>query len=276
MTEARRVLQRAAGALVTFGLERTRLPAAAGQRRKSLVPAGPSGRHRDGGAGVAPDPLASQRPGRLHSETRAGERASPEAPLPSGLAARGTRVYDKSRLLELFERRAALRRGNFTLASGKQASYFLDAKRVTLDSQGAVLVGEGILELLGSNLPRAVGGLAIGADPITSAVVTMAGVRGVELLGFLVRKEAKGHGTQQFIEGPVQPGDHVAIVEDVVTTGGSSLLAIERAEQFGLVVEQVIAIVDRLEGGAACFQQRGYRFASLLTVRDFGLEPPPT
>jgi orotate phosphoribosyltransferase len=92
--------------------------------------------------------------------------------------------------------------------------------------------------------------------------------------GFMVRKEAKGHGTNQYLEGPVMPGDEVAIVEDVVTTGGSSLLAIERAEAFGLKVTAVLAIVDRMEGGAEAFRQRGYRFESLLSIRDFGLEPP--
>jgi orotate phosphoribosyltransferase len=90
----------------------------------------------------------------------------------------------------------------------------------------------------------------------------------------MVRKESKGHGTNQFIEGPVRPGDEVVIVEDVVTTGGSSLLAIERAETFGLKVTRVLAIVDRMEGGAAAFRARGYAFDSLLSIRDFGIEPP--
>ena len=89
-----------------------------------------------------------------------------------------------------------------------------------------------------------------------------------------MRKEAKGHGTNRFVEGPVQPGDEVVIVEDVVTTGGSSLEAIERVEEFGLRVRKVIAIVDRLEGGEAAFAQRGYQLESLLTIRDFGIEPP--
>jgi orotate phosphoribosyltransferase len=88
----------------------------------------------------------------------------------------------------------------------------------------------------------------------------------------VVRKEPKGHGTQRFIEGPVQPGEDVAIVEDVVTTGGSSLTAIQRAEEFGLKVVRVLAIVDRLEGGAQAFAERGYPFASLLTIRDLGVQ----
>ena len=181
-------------------------------------------------------------------------------------------MYDKQALINLV-REKALKFGDFTLASGKKAKYYLDGKQVTLDSQGARLVGEGILELLATDLPAAVGGMSIGADPITAAVVTMAGVHGLPLVGFMVRKEAKGHGTQRYIEGPVKPGDRVVIVEDVVTTGGSSLTAIERATEFGLVVPRVIAIIDRLEGGAAAFSQRGYAFSSLLTIEDFGIAP---
>lgn len=172
-------------------------------------------------------------------------------------------------------RAKALKFGDFTLASGKKAKYYLDGKQVILDSAGAVLVGEGILDLLSDSLPTAVGGMAIGADPITAAVITMAGVRGIPLKGVLVRKEAKGHGTGQFVEGPVRPGDSIAIVEDVVTTGGSSLLAIERCEAFGLKVQRVIAIIDRMEGGAQAFAERGYPFMSLLSIRDFGIDPPP-
>ncbi len=182
-------------------------------------------------------------------------------------------MYDKQKLIDLI-REKALKFGDFTLASGKKAKYYLDGKQVTLDAAGAMLIGEGILELLGDKLPVAVGGMAIGADPITAAVITMAGVRGVPLKGILVRKEAKGHGTQQFIEGPVKPGDDIVVVEDVVTTGGSSLLAIDRMEAAGLKVKQVICIIDRMEGGAEAFQARGYSFTSLLTIKDFGIEPP--
>ena len=140
-----------------------------------------------------------------------------------------------------------------------------------------MLVGEGILELLDpKDLPVAVGGMSIGADPITASVVTMSAVRGTPVSGFMVRKESKGHGTNQYIEGPVAAGDKVVIVEDVVTTGGSSLLAIERAEAAGLKVTQVIAIVDRMEGGAEAFAKAGYSLQSLLTIRDFGIEPPGT
>ena len=185
-------------------------------------------------------------------------------------------MYDRDALVALF-RAKALRFGQFTLASGKQASYYLDGKQVTLHPAGARLVAEGILDLLAGagSMPDAVGGMSIGADPITAAVVAMSDLRGTPLLGFMVRKEPKGHGTNQYIEGPVEPGQRAVIVEDVVTTGGSSLKAIERCEAFGLRIAGVVAIVDRMEGGAEAFRRAGYRFSSLLTIRDFGIEPPP-
>ncbi len=184
-------------------------------------------------------------------------------------------MYDKNALMTLV-REKALKFGDFTLVSGKKASYYLDGKQITLDASGARILGEGILDLLGDHLPAAVGGMSIGADPITAAVLTVAGIREVPLRGFMVRKEPKGHGLERYIEGPVRAGDRVVILEDVVTTGGSSLLAIERAAQFGLQVDGVIAIIDRLEGGEAAFLERGYWLKSLLTVQDFGIEPTET
>lgn len=184
-------------------------------------------------------------------------------------------MYNRQALIELVRERA-LKFGDFTLASGKKAKYYLDGKQVTLDSKGALLIGEGILDLLAGQdpLPNAVGGMSIGADPITAAVITIAGLRNISLAGILVRKESKGHGTNRFVEGPVKPGDRVAILEDVVTTGGSSLQAIERVQEFGLKVTSVVAIIDRMEGGGAAFAKLGIPFASLLTIRDFGIEPP--
>lgn len=183
-------------------------------------------------------------------------------------------MFDRAALIALI-RQHALQIGTFTLASGKQAAYYLDCRQVTLDPRGANLIGEGILELLGDELPDAIGGMAIGADPITAAVVTLAGQRGLPLKGFMVRKEPKGHGRGRDVEGPVAAGQRVVIVEDVVTTGGSSLQAIERVEAVGLQVQRVIAIVDRLEGGREAFEQRGYRLDTLLTIRDLGVEPSP-
>jgi orotate phosphoribosyltransferase len=169
----------------------------------------------------------------------------------------------------------ALKRGTFRLASGREASFYLDAKQVVLDAHGAMLVGRAILERLHSlgPLPAAVGGMSIGADPITSAVVTMAGVEGLPLKGFMVRKEPKDHGTKKYVEGPVVPGQRVVIVEDVTTTGGSSLLAIDRVHEFGLIVERVVTVIDRLAGAKEAFAARGIPLESLVTIRDLGIEP---
>lgn len=182
-------------------------------------------------------------------------------------------MYDREALQQLV-REKALQFGQFTLSSGRSANYYLDCRKVVLDAQGARLVGEGMLDLLGNELPDLVGGMAIGADPITAAILTLAGVRGQTLRGVMVRKEPKQHGTGKFVEGPFREGESIAIVEDTVTTGGSSLLAIERCEAVGLKVKRVLAIVDRLEGGREAFAQRGYELTTLFTVRDFGIEPP--
>jgi orotate phosphoribosyltransferase len=182
-------------------------------------------------------------------------------------------MYDKASLKALVQE-TALAFGDFTLASGKKASYYLDCRKVTLDSRGARLIGAGMLELLRGDMPQLVGGMAIGADPITAAILTMAGVEGLPLRGVMVRKEPKQHGTGKYVEGPFNAGEELVIVEDVVTTGGSSLLAIERCEAAGLKVRRVLAIVDRLEGGREAFAARGYELTSLLTIEDFGIAPP--
>lgn len=179
-------------------------------------------------------------------------------------------MYDKIALIALV-REKALKFGDFTLASGRRASYYLDCRQITLDSRGANLVAAGMLEQIEDELPDAVGGMAIGADPITGAIITLAGTRGIPLRGVMVRKEAKGHGTGRYVEGPVTAGETVVIVEDVVTTGGSSLKAIERCEEFGLKIERVLAIVDRMEGGEEAFRARGYNLTSLLSIEDFGI-----
>ncbi len=177
-------------------------------------------------------------------------------------------------LIEAFETKA-LQRGSFVLASGKTASFYLDGKQVVLDAAGAMLVGRAVLARLQElgPLPDAVGGMSIGADPITAAVVTMAGVAGLSLKGFMIRKEPKGHGLGRYVEGPVKAGDRVVILEDVVTTGGSSLVAIERAVEFGLQVERVVTLVDRLAGGADAFAARGVPLDAMLTIRDLGIDP---
>lgn len=181
-------------------------------------------------------------------------------------------MYNRQALIDLFQQRA-LKFGDFTLASGKKATFYLDGKQVTLNSQGLRLVAEGLLDLLSGVDFEAIGGMSIGADPIIGAVLTVAAEQGRDLKGILVRKEAKGHGTNRFIEGPVEPGARVVVVDDVVTTGGSSLLAVDRIVEFGCQVVQVVGIVDRLEGGAENFAARDLPFASLLTIEDFGITP---
>ncbi len=182
--------------------------------------------------------------------------------------------YDRERLVALLKR-DALRTGTFTLASGRTSHYYVDGRKVTLSAAGAAVIGAGVLERL-SGYPEvvAVGGLTMGADPIVGATLALAGASGRDALrGFLVRKEAKAHGTGNRVEGPLEPGATVAILDDVATTGGSSIQAVEAVEEIGCRVAVVIVVLDRLEGAAAAFGARGLRFESLLTIRDLGVEP---
>jgi orotate phosphoribosyltransferase len=182
--------------------------------------------------------------------------------------------YQRERLIDLLVREG-LKRGSFTLASGRTSHYYVDGRKVTLSAEGAVLIGAGVLERL-AECPevQAVGGLTLGADPIVGATLALAGIAGrSQLRGFLVRKEAKTHGTGRRVEGPLEPGSTVAILDDVATTGGSSLQAVAAVEAIGCKVALVIAVLDRLEGAAAAFAARGLPFHSLLTIRDLGVEP---
>jgi len=181
-------------------------------------------------------------------------------------------MYDRSRLMELVKERA-LRFGDFTLASGRKSSYYLDGKQVTLNAEGLMQISYGLLELLSDVQFEGFGGMSIGADPIVGGVLVAAAAQDRPLLGFMVRKEAKGHGTQRFIEGPIEPGQNVVIIDDVVTTGGSALQAVDRVEEFGCKVVHAVGIVDRLQGGGEAFAARDIPFSALLTVRDFGIEP---
>jgi len=182
-------------------------------------------------------------------------------------------TYDREELKSLL-REHSLKFGIFTLASGQTASYYLDCRRITLHPRGANVIAAGMLELITAMnpLPSAVGGMAIGADPITASIVTIAGQRNLPLLGFMVRKEPKGHGTGRQVEGPVESGQEVVIVEDVITSGGSALAAVEAAHAFGLKVKCVIGIIDRLAGGEAAFAAKGIHLRTLLTIRDFGID----
>jgi orotate phosphoribosyltransferase len=180
-------------------------------------------------------------------------------------------MSNRQQLISLVRERA-LKFGDFTLASGQKSTYYLDGKQVVLFSHGLRLVSEGLLELLEGVEFDAIGGMSIGADPIVGGVLAVASAKGRALNGFMVRKEAKGHGTNRYVEGPMQPGMKVVIVDDVITTGGSSLLAIDRIEEFGCKVVKVVAIVDRLQGGKANFAARDLDFEALLTIEDLGVK----
>ena len=182
--------------------------------------------------------------------------------------------WNRDRLIALLKR-DALKLGQFTLASGRSSHYYIDGRRVTLSAEGAAIVAAGVLDQL-QEVPGivGVGGLTMGADPIVGATLALAGIGSMlELKGFLVRKEAKGHGTGNLIEGPLEPGSTVAIVDDVATTGGSSLKAVEAVRAMGCTVARVVVMLDRLEGAAEAFASEGLEFRSLLTIRDLGVDP---
>ncbi|MBI4459241.1 MAG: orotate phosphoribosyltransferase [Acidobacteria bacterium] len=170
--------------------------------------------------------------------------------------------------------------GEFILSSGKKSNYYLDARLTTLDAEGAYCAGMVILELLQalSPRPKAIGGLTLGADPIVAVAAALSHQQsGPPIAGFLVRKEPKKHGTQQFIEGyRGQPGDPVVIVDDVCTTGGSTIKAIEQAKAAGFDVIAAICLVDREESGRQEIEKL-CPFHSVFTARELlaALEAKP-
>lgn len=178
----------------------------------------------------------------------------------------------KARLFEL-AKRDSFRRGQFKLTSGRTSSYYFDGKMITLSAEGAHLAGKAFFELIRPSGAEAVGGPTIGADPIATAVAIESFLQGQPIPAFLVRKEAKGHGTRKAIEGPLPKKERVkvAIVEDVITTGGSILQAIQEVERAGCKVVKVVILVDRMEGGAEEMRRRGYDFEALFTIADFGV-----
>ena len=171
-----------------------------------------------------------------------------------------------ARLLALALERGAIRYGDFTLASGRRSSYYFDGRLLSLDPEGAYLLGRAFLPLLADAGVSAIGGPTLGADPIVAAVAMASWQQGAPLPAFIVRKEAKGHGTAQLIEGPLPPGARVAIVDDTCTTGGSLFHAIAAAEAAGCSVGLALAVLDRSEGGSDAIRQRGYPFAALLVA----------
>ncbi len=177
---------------------------------------------------------------------------------------------DRARLLELLKTQA-LSFGHFILASGKESTFYLDGRQVTLSAEGAYLTGRLMYERLKALDVQAVGGLSMGADPVATAVSIVSHLEGHPIPAFLVRKEAKGHGKGKQVEGPLPEGARVAIVEDTVTTGESALKAIAPVEALGCSVAIVISLVDRLDGARERLEAAGYRYECLFTIRDLGI-----
>ena len=172
-------------------------------------------------------------------------------------------------LVELI-RKLSYREGDFTLASGKKSKFYVDLKATTLHPDGAALIGELAVQLVrerGLHVD-AVGGLTLGADPIATAISLAARARGILWPAFIVRKEPKDHGTAKYIEGTenLKPGASVLVLEDVVTTGGSSLKAIERLREAGYHPVAVLTVVDREQGGREIFEKVGVQFLTLTTL----------
>jgi len=179
-------------------------------------------------------------------------------------------VTDLDRLRRLLRERS-LRRGDFVLAGGARSSYYIDCRLTTMSGVGQLLLGRIGLEALDHAgwRPAALGGLTLGADPVAYAIAHAAAAAGRHLDAFTVRKEAKEHGTGRLIEGPFPQQADVVVVEDVVTTGGSALKAIERCRAEHLVPVGCVALVDRLEGGREAIEAEGVPLDALFTRKDF-------
>ena len=170
-------------------------------------------------------------------------------------------------LLELFCR-LAYKEGDFLLSSGQRSTYYINGKLVTLTAEGALAVGRALRLMLPEDT-QAVAGLTLGADPIVSAVSVVSAYENQPIPALIIRKKPKGHGTQAYIEGPeLAPGAKVVVLEDVVTTGRSAMLAVERLQAVGYQVEQIITLVDREQGGREFYQTQGLAFQSLFTISD--------
>ena len=170
----------------------------------------------------------------------------------------------RARLVALLKEKS-YRRKKVVLASGRESDFYVDGKQTTLNAEGSWLVGNLVWEALHPEV-AGIGGLVIGADPIASATSAVSWTRGRPVHAFLVRKEAKGHGTQRYVEGRenLPDGTAVCIVEDTCTTGGSLLQAVDRAEAEGLRVVQCLTLVDREEGAAEALAARGLTLQSLV------------
>ena len=178
--------------------------------------------------------------------------------------------FDDDARRSLLERLAqeAYRRGQFTLASGRESEHYVNCKPVSLSGSGLALVSSGMLGHVEAEA-IAVAGLTLGADPLVSGVAMAAALVGRSLDALIVRKQAKGHGTGAWLEGPLpQKGALITVLEDVVTTGGSSLKAVHQLREAGFVVNRVITLVDREEGGAAAMAAADLELVSLFRLSE--------
>jgi orotate phosphoribosyltransferase len=178
----------------------------------------------------------------------------------------------RDRLKELFRERA-LQFGDFTLASGKKSSYYVNSKKVLFHAEAITLLGDLLYDATKDLDFQAIGGLEVGAIPMAAAALTAFHRAGRPMEGFFVRKQTKEHGSKERLEGQVKAGDKVVVIDDVLTTGGSVIQAIEVLEAMGAKVLRVVCICDRLQGAREALAK--YDFRPLFTIRDFGIEPPP-
>jgi orotate phosphoribosyltransferase len=179
----------------------------------------------------------------------------------------------EKQLLDLLKERS-FKEGTFKLASGAVSNYYIDGKTSEVFSKGAFLIGRVLYEQT-KDLPfDALGGLEVGAVPLTAAAAIHYHLNGRTLEGFWVRDKQKAHGTRKLVEGGIKEGDRVLIVDDVITSGGSALKAVEAVKGMGCKVVLVLALVDRLQGAEKAFREAGVEFRSIFTIRDFGVNVP--
>jgi orotate phosphoribosyltransferase len=153
----------------------------------------------------------------------------------------------------------------FKLVSGRMSNYYFNCKTVTLHPEGMYLIGNIIFDLIKDSGAKGIGGLTLGADPMSNAVAYTSHLKGKPVEAFVVRKTAKAHGTMQWIEGNIRPGDSVVIVDDVITTGKSTIEAIEKSKEAGLKVLFAVALIDRQEGGKENIESLGIEVKSIIT-----------
>jgi orotate phosphoribosyltransferase len=178
-------------------------------------------------------------------------------------------MSSRRQLIELLARRSA-RRGNFTLASGKQSNFYIDCRLTTMSPEGLSSIGPIGLALIHERgwEPDSVGGLTLGADPVSYAISYASAGQGKAVRAFTVRKEAKTHGTGKLIEGPFEKTDRVVVIEDVITTGGSALKAADAIRAAGATILGVLAVVDREEGGREAIEAPGLQVASITRASE--------